>query len=462
MRWEFVGSLVGALALGCGGGDDEPEVKRGPVTDPGTGLTVAACGMPAYALLPSAEVGKLVSHEPDGLSYTPAGLDALVKLAKIKADPTPHGAKLFLFRYTTQAKGRAVEATAMLAYPSGGAPLPKDPPVVLWLHGTTGWSDACSPGANTNWQGMAAFLAGQGTIVVAPDFIGMNSHGDSSTVHHPYMVAEPTAIASWDAMPAAGEVLAQIGGGLALGKRVVIAGASQGGHATLFTERFGAYYAPEWEVVAQAAIVPASSVTAAFTRGVGKSPGASMVGLTAAMLVAARSWYGSPKSLSGVLTDSDPDRLASRADEIVFEGSCGSNPLSTADPAQIYEPPFLEAARAGVPALDPWGCYFGESSIATTSNPAKKAAPTLYAVAENDELIPAPDNEPDVATLCAQGYSVQHLSCKGETHANGALSSVPHALSFIRDRWAGKPMDAASTCKLNAPACCAGSTTCTP
>lgn len=93
--------MVVGLLLGCGGGDDEAPVKRGPVTDPGTGLTVAACQMPAYELIPSAELGKVVSHEPDGLSYTAAGLDALVKLAKVKADPSPHGAKLFLYRYTT-------------------------------------------------------------------------------------------------------------------------------------------------------------------------------------------------------------------------------------------------------------------------------------------------------------------------------------------------------------------------
>lgn len=454
--------MVVGLLLGCGGGDDEAPVKRGPVTDPGTGLTVAACQMPAYELIPSAELGKVVSHEPDGLSYTAAGLDALVKLAKVKADPSPHGAKLFLYRYTTQAKGKRVEATAMLAFPSGGAALPKDLPVVLWLHGTTGWSDECSPGANTNWQGMAAFIAGQGTIVVAPDYLGMNSHGDSSTVRHPYMIAEPTAIASWDALPAASELVDQLGGGLALGKRVVIAGASQGGHATLFTQRFGAYYAPQWEVVAQTAIVPASSVTAAIARGTGTSPGATMVGLTASMLVAARSWYGAPKSLTGVLTDVEPSRLASRADEIVFEGACGSSELAVPDPAQIYEPAFLEAARASVSALDPWGCYFAESSLATTSNPAKQAVPTLFAVAEKDELIPAADNEPDVQTLCAQGYAVEHLSCKGEAHAAGALASMPNALAFIRDRWAGKPMDAAKSCKLDKPVCCAGSTTCTP
>jgi hypothetical protein len=55
-------------------------------------------------------------------------------------------------------------------------------------------------------------------------------------------------------------VLAEAGAGFGLSKKVVIAGASQGGHAAFFTERFGAYYAPEYEVAGQAPLVPASSV----------------------------------------------------------------------------------------------------------------------------------------------------------------------------------------------------------
>lgn len=454
---------VSLCLLGCGGGDDQAETKKGPVTDPATGLTLAACGMPAYELLPSSEVGKLVSNEDTSKTWKAAELDALAKLAKVKAAPTPHGATLYRYRYTTQAKGKVVEATGMLGFPSGGAALPKELPTLLWVHGTTGWSDACSPGRNATWQGLTAFIVGQGFVVVAPDFIGMSSHGEPSTLRHPYLIGEPTALASWDAMPAAAELLAKVGGGLSLGKKLVISGASQGGHASLFTERFGAYYAPEWEVVAQAAVVPASNMLQALPHGLSQDANAQTIGIFGATLVAARAWYGAPASLKGVFTDVEPTRFASRADEIVFGESCTSDiELAVSDPAELYEPAFLEAASADLAALAPWGCYYGENSITTTSNPPKKSAPTLFVVAEKDEILPPARIQPDVEQLCAQGYAVEHLSCKGETHLNGALTSMPDVFAFLKERLAGKPIDPGKSCKLTSPVCCSGSTTCTP
>lgn len=450
-----------ALALVACGGDDEIPAPKGPVTDPGTGLTVAACGMPRYELLPRSEVGKLVAQDATAKQWKPTEVDGLLKLAKVKADPAPHGAKVYRYRYTTQDKGKVVEVTGVLAFPDGGAPLPAKPATLLALHGTSGWSDACSPGNDLNFTALNVVIASRGFVVVAPDYIGMNSFGEPPTNHVSWMVGEPTAIASWDAVPAAAELLKQVGGGLILSDQVVIAGASQGGHATLFAERIGQYYAPEYQIVAQVALVPASSATRIMTNVVSPTAGKSMIGIVPPIFVSYRDWYGSPKNLSGVFTDTDPHHFASRADEIVFEGACTGEIEFTqvSTPEEVFEQSFLDRARTDFAKVSPWACLARENSIVTTSNAAKATAtPTLFTVAEKDEILPGMDQ--DVGELCAQGFSVEYLSCAGAGHVNGALWAVPESLTWIQDRVAGKPLDTAKTCKLSAPVCCKGNPDC--
>lgn len=456
--------VVMALALAlsaCSGGDDEESPAEGPVTDPGTGLTVAACGMPRYQLLPRSEVGKLLAQDATAKQWKPAEVDSLVKLAKVKLDAAPHGVKLYRYRYDTQDKGKVVEVTGVLAFPDGGAPLPAEPVTLLSLHGTSGWSDACSPGNDLNFTAINVVIASRGFVVVAPDYIGMNSFGEPPTSHVSWMVGEPTAIASWDALPAAAELLKQVGGGLSLSPKVVLAGASQGGHAVLFTERVGQYYAPEYQVLAQAAIVPASSVTRVMSNVVSPSAGKSMIGIIPPIFVSYRDWYGSPKDLRGVFTDTDPHHFAFRADEIVFDGACTGEVEFTqvSTPEEVFEQSFLDAARADFSQVSPWACFAQENSIVTTSNaPKSTATPMLFTVGEKDELLPG--MESDVAELCARGFSVEHLSCAGAGHVDGALWGLADTFSWLQERVAGKPVDSAKACKVNPPVCCSGNPAC--
>jgi len=458
MKQAVLALALGALA--CGGTDDAKEQPRGPVEDPTTGLMVAACGLPQYELLPHADLGVLLDSDATPETWKPVDLDTVAKLAKIKLDPVPHGAKLYRYRYTTQYKGRSVEATSALAVPDGGAPLPASVPTLLWLHGTTGWSDACAAANDINARSFVALLAGLGWVVVAPDFIGMTSFGEPSTEHHPWLVAEPTVLSAWDALPAASELADKLGTP-SVSPKLAIAGPSQGGHATLFAERYAPYYAPEYEIIAQAALVPASSVTQVLENGTSESVSKNGLALFPPLLVTYRDWYRRPGSMGGILTDTDPHHFASRADEIVFDGDCVTKVefSQASSPSEIYEQAFLDAARADVSALEPWGCYATENSIATTSNPPKlTSTPTLLTFAENDELLLGTD--PDVLALCQAGYVVEHVSCAGAGHVSGALWSLPNAVAWLKDRVAGKPVDASAACKLNAPVCCSGNPDC--
>ena len=63
--------------------------------------------------------------------------------------PVSHGVELHRYRFTTQDRGQAIEATGMLAFPAHLDDEPSEPwPVALLLHGFAGAWDACAPSAD--------------------------------------------------------------------------------------------------------------------------------------------------------------------------------------------------------------------------------------------------------------------------------------------------------------------------
>ena len=143
--------------------------------------------------------------------------------------------RVFRIRYTTQDRGKATEATGFVALPKVPEELSElRVDLLIYLHGTAGFSDGCAPSASILDPIAGAALASFGHVVVAPDYLGMNGNGPPSTQLHPYVIAEPTAIASLDAARAARELLVAVDQpGLLARPDVLVLGGSQGGHAAL-------------------------------------------------------------------------------------------------------------------------------------------------------------------------------------------------------------------------------------
>jgi predicted esterase len=87
-------------------------------------------------------------------------------------------------------------------------------------------------GQNSEARLVAAIYAGQGFIVVAPNYTGYNS---SSLPYHPYLNAEAQASDMIDAMRAARASFAGIG--VSAAARLFVTGYSQGGYVALATQR---------------------------------------------------------------------------------------------------------------------------------------------------------------------------------------------------------------------------------
>jgi len=444
---------------------DVPVPADLPADLPDTGpdlppFTPGGCGLAPYAWLSRENVGTIVSFEEDPTYLLPPEtIDSMLAEVGYKAlSPLPFGSRLFRLRYRTQDKGVPREATALV-----GVPQPTDGSAgvyatVLWLHGTSGFSDSCAPSRGLDGVASAVVMAALGHVSVAPDYLGMNGFGAPSEMPHPYLVGEATAIASLDAVRAAHAMLengsipdepARPDG------RVVPWGVSQGGHAALWVDRLSGLYAPEFEVPATLAVVPpADLVSEARVAFQNASPG---LGNFAACLVAAQRWYGHPDSMAGVLTDTDPHHYATVLAQMM-DTQCGADDVfdGVTQTNQVYEQSFLDQiASTGLPDLDPWGCYLRENSLTATSWPRGNNGPVLMVLGQKDELVDVPTERASFAAMCGQqGYRMQLIECADAGHAAAGAWSLPEQRAWIEDRLAGMPMDEAKTCVLEDPVQC--------
>ena len=291
---EAVGDVADAA-------DEGPEVDAGPAP-----LGLPLCGKAPHTWLPREDVGAVVTWEEAAFTdFTPDAVDGLLADAGYGAlTPVTYGVRNFYLRYVTQDRGVLREATAVVGVPVGVDPGGAQP-VMLWLHGTSGYADGCAPSAHP-LEGVVptTLISSRGYITVAPDYLGMLGFGEPSSpgTVHPYLVGEPTAIACWDALRAALAALAAAGD-LPAGDpdQVLVMGGSQGGHAGFFVERYAPYYAPEFGLRAVAAAVPVTDILdhAVYASGVWSATATTF----APMLAAMRRWYGAPPDLTGVLTD---------------------------------------------------------------------------------------------------------------------------------------------------------------
>ncbi|WNG17867.1 alpha/beta hydrolase family protein [Cystobacter fuscus] len=154
--------------------------------------------------------------------------------------------------------GKPIAVSGIIALPKKAAP-PGGYPVISWAHGTVGCADDCAPSrdvAGTQAHPFNAFphvllnkFLDRGWAVVMTDYEGLGTAGP-----HPYLLGKSQARGILDIVRAARQLHPEISNQLA------IVGHSQGGQAALF----GAHHAPEWtpelQLLAVAAMAPASAV----------------------------------------------------------------------------------------------------------------------------------------------------------------------------------------------------------
>lgn len=423
-------------------------------------LPVAACGMPGYELIDPAELGEVTAWEPIPLwDVTAETLNAILATTEYGDLQVPHGSKVYRMRYTTQDRGQQVEATAVVAVPRGDDLPDEPPPIILHTHGTTGFVDECAPShpdnANT-LSALAALMSAMGYIFVGPDFIGMNGFGEPATVRHAYLVGEQVAVGSWDALRAARRALvSEVTPAVQTAPRVIPWGESQGGHAALYVEQYGPYYAPELEVPAVVALVGPSNLLAMLhhtTAELGPGSGIAMMSLTAM-----NEWYGRQAPLDSLLTNEAPIFLADNVLLALYpEGQCAPGDVPHVDTIdQIFDADALASiAASDWEALEPWSCYYMENSLPTTRVAARRFVPTLMVYGEDDDLMPAEVGRESFLELCDLGWQLEHLVCAEIGHVDAALLSLTRQFEWVAERLAGAPIEPGRLCRAQAPERC--------
>src|SRR3954447_2733651 len=171
---------------------------------------------------------------------------------------------LVLYRSAGQ-DGKPIAVSGAVAVPRGKPPK-GGWPILTWAHGTTGIADVCAPtrapvAVSYVRRDLGDFLKA-GFAVVSTDYQGLGTPGT-----HQYLVGKEEGRSVLDIVRAARQLDPR------LGKRVVIAGHSQGGHAALWAAALAPKWTPEVEVRGTVAFAPASHFSEQFGAiGAAKNP----------------------------------------------------------------------------------------------------------------------------------------------------------------------------------------------
>ena len=191
---------------------------------------------PRSAQVPAGPAGDAFYTPPATL---PAGHGTPIWQRKLTGAAVLKSAKrnrLLLYR-STATNGSAIAVSGTVAIPKGTAPK-GGWPVISWAHGTTGIADACAPSRSDAFGGYDHALLNRwlkaGYAVVRTDYEGLGTPGD-----HPYLIGVSEGRSVLDMVRAARKLDSNIG------KRVVIAGHSQGGHAALWAASLQRKWTPE-------------------------------------------------------------------------------------------------------------------------------------------------------------------------------------------------------------------------
>ena len=214
-------------------------------------LLAAVLAAPASAQAPTGPAGDAFYTPPATL---PAGHGTPIWQRKLTGPAVLKSAKsnrLVLYR-STATNGAAIAVSGMVAVPKGKAPK-GGWPVISWAHGTTGIADACAPSRANVLGGYDHTMLNRwlkaGYAVVQTDYEGLGTPGD-----HPYLIGVSEGRSVLDVVRAARKLDDKIG------KRVVIAGHSQGGHAALWAASLQRKWAPELTLRGTVAFAPASHI----------------------------------------------------------------------------------------------------------------------------------------------------------------------------------------------------------
>jgi pimeloyl-ACP methyl ester carboxylesterase len=333
-------------------------------------------------------------------------------------DGAPLGATAYRVLYrSTGLDNQPILVSGVVIVPPGDPP-PGGRPIVAWAHPTSGVVSRCAPSLAIflfeQIQGLQSFVR-DGYVVAATDYPGLGTPGP-----HPYLVGVSEARAVIDSVRVAA-TLPGAGGG----KKFVVWGHSQGGHAALFTGIIAKTYAPELDLLGIAAAAPATDLATLMNEDIDSVGGKNITAMTL------WSWQRVFDAKMDKVVDS---RALPAIDQLAEE--CIEGPFDlrrrqlTEQPLEQY---FLTTKHPS--DIEPW------RTLLTQNSPGLLPSniPIFLAQGTNDVIIHPDVTKAYAAKLCEAGSKMQMLSMPGIGHGRAAQASTQAMLEWIGDRFAGKP-----------------------
>jgi len=390
----LLAAVLGFAALGCSSDDQKSSSAPLKVT-----MVKGSPDLPDFYgvpdPLPAGKPGDVIRSEP---------ADA----------PGLNGSMSRVMYLSTNINGEAIAVTGLILIPKGTAPS-GGWPIITWAHGTTGIADACAPSLKpAEFVALANGLLDAGYLVVATDYEGLGTPG-----RHPYIVGESEARGTLDIVR-----MAQNFPNANASKRYAIWGHSQGGHAAMFAGHIAKTYAPEIELVADVAGAPPSQLLL-VNAALQTSPYKHYIAMVAAAMNAA---YGDQKAdLTQVLTPEGLDFLNN------MDTMCSSDLGKAAAGLD-----FTKLQKADPSTIPTWNQLLKDNDPGTFTAPIP--VPLLIIHGGNDEQIPVVSSAALFDQLCKIGQVEQRWVFAGQSHAGVIAPSFSSMVSWIGDRFAGKPM----------------------
>lgn len=359
---------------------------------------------------------------PDAFYDAPVkASDAAGRLLRVEpfVHDVPPGARGWRILYVTRrANDAPTLASAVVVVPERTASAPM--PVVAWAHGTTGIARGCAPSLMEHpFQNVPAMqtLLERGWAYVATDYPGLGTAGG-----HAYLVGEDAARAVLDSVRAARQMPQ-----LALDRRFVVWGHSQGGNAALWTGARARDYAPNTDLLGVAALAPAADLPGLADKTRGSLFGRIMDALLATSYAAQYPDIDIANYVGWLWRPLAAD-IATRC--IGDRGSLLSIALAHLAP------------HSGIFSQSPTEGAFGRR-LDENSPVAPIAAPTLIAQGLADDLALPDVQDAYVAARCKAGQAIDYRRYPGRGHVtllSDGSPAVRDLVDWTAQRFAGAPL----------------------
>jgi len=321
--------------------------------------------------------------------------------------------RVVLYR-STSLRGRPIAVSGLVAVPRGRAPR-GGWPVISWAHGTTGIADVCAPsraGRTGTPRGNVAYVEGvigawlrRGYAIVQTDYEGLGTPGT-----HPYLIGHSEARSVLDIVRAARKLDPRIG------RRLLIAGHSQGGQAALFAAADAPRWTPELRLRGVVAYAPASQLAFEVRVATKSLTTPSPLSGIGALMVVSAAHASSAVKLRDLLSPAAL-RLVPQVDRLCLDALGGKGSWGALAPSQILRPG--ADTRAVYRVLD-------------AMNPALAIrAPVLLIQGEADSTVFPALSDMLVGQLRAKRDRVEYRKLPGVDHVGAPAAGQPIAMPWI-------------------------------